>query len=156
MADVARHPRNSRRLPVIYDSAELPLRTLVQLLRTYHRMERQLESAVAVHGMSLAQFDLLTTLSLDEGIAQQVLAERMLVTKGNICALLDRLEAGGLVQRRPDPEDRRANRLFLTKAGRAVLVETAPDHLSTVRRAMSTLTPKQQQELCQLLDKLEG
>jgi DNA-binding MarR family transcriptional regulator len=156
MRDDVSHPRRRQKLPVLYDVDQTPLRAIVQLLRTYQRIERTLETVVARHGISMAQFDVLMTLSLEEGITQQLLAERLLVTKGNVCALLDRLESGGFVRRRPDPEDRRANRLYLTRAGRGLLDQSAPDHHRAVREIVSALSPNQQQALCQLLDKLEG
>ena len=56
-------------------------------------MERRLEQALDGHGLSIAQFDILATLGFRQGITQQELAERLLVTKGNICGMIDRMEA---------------------------------------------------------------
>src|SRR5437773_2004180 len=113
-----------RRLPVLVEPAELELRTWVQMVRTFTRLERRLEQAAEKCGLSLAQFDVLMTLARDEGITQQELAERLLVTKGNVCGLIDRLGAAGWVERRPDRDDRRVNRLFLTAAGRGLLARS--------------------------------
>ena len=68
------------------------------------------------HGLTGPQFDVLATLHRGEGIMQQELAARMLVTKGNVTGVVDRMEALGWIERRPDPEDRRVNRLYLTEA----------------------------------------
>ena len=58
---------------------------------------------VGAHGMTLPQFDVLATLWHGEGITQQELASRLLVTKGNVVGLIDRLCTAGLVERRADP-----------------------------------------------------
>ena len=56
-----------------------------------------------------------------EGLKQSELAEMLDLQPITLTRLLDRLCAGGLIERRPDPNDRRANRLYLTPAGRPLL-----------------------------------
>ena len=73
------------------------------MMRTSSRMERRLEQALERHGLSIAQFDILATLGFEQGITQQDLAERLLVTKGNICGMIDRMEVGGWVEAGPTP-----------------------------------------------------
>jgi MarR family transcriptional regulator, organic hydroperoxide resistance regulator len=142
-------------LPVLADPDELELRTWVQMMRTFTRMTRHLEQALEGHGLSLPQFDILATLGRDEGITQQELAQRLLVTKGNVCGMIDRMEAGGWVQRRPDPDDRRANRLLLTRRGRALLARVMPEQMALVKQVMGALCPAELQALHQSLDRLE-
>ncbi len=145
-----------RRLPILLRPEELELRTWIQLVRTYTRMERRLEEVLERHGLSIAQFDILATLHFEQGITQQELAERLLVTKGNICGMIDRMAANGWVERKPDPDDRRANRLFLTRRGKTCVAETMPDEQALVKTLMSVLTPGEIQLLYQFLDRLEG
>lgn len=147
--------RGRRRLPVIPEDRDLELKTCLQLVRTFTRVERKLDHAAERHGLSLAQFDVLVTLGRDEGITQQQLAERLLVTKGNVCGLIDRMTAAGWVERRPDPEDRRANRLFLTARGRELLAETMPDNEAAVKEMMTALQPGELRSLYVLLERLE-
>jgi DNA-binding MarR family transcriptional regulator len=118
-------------------------------------MGRHLEQTLEGHGLSLPQFDVLATLGRDEGITQQELAERLLVTKGNVCGMIDRMELGGWVERRPDPQDRRAKRLFLTRRGRGLLAAAFPAQLAVVKQMMSVLEPGELQALYQALDRLE-
>ena len=144
-----------QRLPVLLERDELELRTWLQLVRTYLRMERRLERLLEERGLSLPQFDILATLAMGEGITQQELAQRMLVTKGNICGMIDRMETNGWVERRPDKQDRRANRLFLMPAGRKQLAKSFPDQHAAVQEMMSALRPEELQTLYEFLDRLE-
>ena len=69
--------------------------------------------------LNLPRLEVLLCLQKDgEGISQQELSERLLVTKGNVCMTLQAMEGEGLVERRLDAEDQRAHRLYLTNAGR--------------------------------------
>jgi MarR family transcriptional regulator, organic hydroperoxide resistance regulator len=147
--------RGPWRLPVLLHPEELEVRTWVQLVRTMTRMERRLEQALEAHGLSIAQFDILATLGFEQGITQQELAERLLVTKGNICGMIDRMEAGGSVERRPDPEDRRVNRLFLTRRGKSLLAQAAPRQQALAKEILSALEPAELQTLYALLDRLD-
>jgi DNA-binding MarR family transcriptional regulator len=149
------HGGGRRRLPVLPEPDELELRTWIQLVRTFTRMARRLEQALETHGLSLPQFDILATLQRSEGITQQELAERLLVTKGNICGMIDRMEASGWVERRPDPDDRRANRLFVTRRGRALMAEALPEQIKGIKGVMSALETHELQTLYQYLDRME-
>jgi DNA-binding MarR family transcriptional regulator len=144
-----------RRLPILLRPEELDLRTWIQLVRTFSRMERKLEQVLERHGLSIAQFDILATLGFEQGITQQELAARLLVTKGNICGMIDRMEASGWVERRPDPVDRRANRLFLTRRGKTQLGQTMPLEQALVKKIMGALKPFELQTLYQFLDRLD-
>jgi MarR family transcriptional regulator, organic hydroperoxide resistance regulator len=148
--------QGQRRLPILLRPEELEVRTWIQFVRTFTRMERQLEEVLERHGLSIPQFDILATLGFEQGITQQELAERLLVTKGNICGMIDRMEASGWVKRKPDPDDRRVNRLFLTRQGKAQLDQAKPDEQAFVKEIMGTLKAVELQVLYQLLDRLNA
>jgi DNA-binding MarR family transcriptional regulator len=76
------------------------------------------------------------------------------VSKNTISALLRGLEEQGLVERALDPDDRRGFRIRLTEAGRALVAETAPLHLRFLNELAAGLTPEEQAELAELLQKL--
>jgi DNA-binding MarR family transcriptional regulator len=107
------------------------------------------------YNLTLAQFDVLSRLSVAEGMTQQALADQLLVTKGNVCGLIDRLSEQGLVERRADPEDRRANLLFLTPAGRELAAQVIPAHQAVLRGLMRGLDGDEQRHLLALLRKLD-
>jgi MarR family transcriptional regulator for hemolysin len=68
-----------------------------------------------------------------EGLSQVDLADVLELQPISLVRLLDRLVEHGLLERRPDPRDRRANRLFLTGAGRQLV-----DDLDSLRDAIAT------------------
>lgn len=118
-------------------------------------MQRRLERVLEESRLSLAQFDVLATLSTGEGITQQELAERLLVTKGNICGLLDRLEKLQLVERRADPIDRRINRIYLTTAGRQTLATALPQHQAELQEMTAALSLEETKTLRALMERLD-
>jgi MarR family transcriptional regulator for hemolysin len=91
------------------------LNDVARLLRTYadHR--------AAAFGITRAQWAVMARLDRQEGLKQSELAEMLDLQPITLTRLLDRLGDSGLIERRPDPHDRRANRLFLTPAARPLL-----------------------------------
>ena len=87
-----------------------------------------------------------------EGIVQQELADSLLVTKGNVCQLLDRMEGRGLILRR---REGRNNRVFLTEEGRRLFDEVVPRHEALIAGRFSALSLEEQDQLHELLRKLD-
>ncbi len=98
---------------------ELPIRLWFRMVRLMARMQAATSERLRQIGISIPQCDVLTTLTEQEGVSQQQLAERLYVTKGNISGLLDRLEEAGFVERRP-ASDRRQYSIHLTDSGRSM------------------------------------
>jgi len=115
----------------------------VHLAHAYHRFVRRLEQAFDEYSLTLAQFEVLARLHFDGAISQNELAQRLLVTKGNICGLLDRMTAANLVTRKVDPTDRRANRLHMTPEGRLRFARAFPGHIALIKEMMAPLPPAQ-------------
>jgi MarR family transcriptional regulator for hemolysin len=85
------------------------------LLKTYA------DQRARQYGMTRAQWAVLFRLDRSEGLKQSELAELLDLQPITLTRLLDRLSDNGLIERRADPNDRRANRLFLTPAARPLL-----------------------------------
>ena len=73
--------------------------------------------------LNLAQCKVLVRLDKNEGVSQARLAELAEVDAMTMVRLLDRMEADGLLERRPDPADRRARCLYLTAKAKPILSE---------------------------------
>jgi DNA-binding MarR family transcriptional regulator len=99
---------------------EAPIRLWFRMVRLMARMQAAISERLRQIGISIPQCDVLTTLTEQEGVNQQQLAERLYVTKGNISGLLDRLEEAGFVERRAAASDRRQYSIHLTDSGRAM------------------------------------
>ncbi|MET0482215.1 MAG: MarR family transcriptional regulator [Aestuariivirgaceae bacterium] len=88
---------------------------VARLLRNYA------DQKAAQFGMSRAKWAVLARLDRFEGLKQAELADMLDLQPISLTRLLDGLSASGLIERRPDPEDRRAKRLYLTPAARPLL-----------------------------------
>ncbi len=84
-------------------------------------------------------------------VRQTVLAERMGVEPMTLSACLDRLEAQKLVERRPDPTDRRAKIVYLTEAAHGVIASIAPVGASIREQASQGIDPDDWEHLLELL-----
>jgi len=152
-ASIPRQIPRPRQRPIPTD---IELAAWVRLAHAYHQILRRLETALDEHAITLAQFEVLAHLHYDSGIVQNDLARRLLVTKGNVCGLIDRLTAAKLVMRQPSADDRRANRLFLTTRGRQMIAKTLPVHLAIVKESMGILPVRDLKRLQKLLSRLES
>jgi DNA-binding MarR family transcriptional regulator len=89
----------------------------------FGRVTRRLIEAerpiLAAHGISMWEYVVLSELSRGAAETQLALAEAIGYDKTRLIGLLDRLQAEGLIERAPDPADRRARRVRVTDAGRA-------------------------------------
>ena len=150
-----RDDRAARRTPLPQARSDA-LQTWLKLARVHQKVQRQLDRLLDDCGLTLPQFDVLANLGMSEGITQQELAERLLVTKGNVCGLLDRMESAGWVKRTPSSDDRRANRIHLTPRGRTALQSAFPVHLGLIQRCLAPLSSVDQARLNDLLTKIES
>ena len=125
----------------------------LRLMRVYQKLDRASGEHVKGWGLSVAQFDVLAHVGAFEGMTQQELADSLLVTKGNVCQLVDKLEGRGLIFRR---QQGRTNRLFLTDAGRQLFEEVVPAQEAMISERFSALSGEEQTQLHELLRKLDG
>jgi MarR family transcriptional regulator, organic hydroperoxide resistance regulator len=100
-----------------------PERIYFRFVRLQQRVFGEMGQTLKPTGLSIPQFDVLSTLTEQEGLSQSDLATRLYVTKGNVSGLIDRLVDAGFVERRSAPGDRRSNAVFLTPEGREVADE---------------------------------
>jgi DNA-binding MarR family transcriptional regulator len=105
-------------------------------------------AVIGAHGLTLPQGHLIMT--LDEPVAMRDVAEGMGYDASHITALVDQLEARQLVERRPDPTDRRVKRIVVTPKGDALRDRIEDELLATIL-PLDRLTAEQRLELRDLL-----
>lgn len=134
-----------------------PLGVVARIGRARTHIAAALEAVFAQHGLSDPGFAVLVTLvrlARPEGVPQRTLMDELGLTAGTISVRIDRLEAQGLVERRPDAADRRAALIVITDRGRELFERVAPAHLENERRLLVALDPGEQEMLATLLRKL--
>jgi DNA-binding MarR family transcriptional regulator len=110
----------------------------------------------AQFGITLPRFDLMAQLErAPEGLKMGELTRRLMVTGGNVTGITDMLEEEGLVARATDPDDQRAFRVRLTKAGEQQFQRMATEHERWVVDLFDDLTVKQKTLLAELLTALK-
>jgi DNA-binding MarR family transcriptional regulator len=129
-----------------------PVLAWLRLTRAYHKISHCSEEQMRCKGLTMAQFDVLAHVGVSPGLTQQELADSLLVTKGNVCQLLDRMEKSNLIERRSEG---RANRIFLTGQGQEIFDRVVPEHEDSIAEKFDGLTPNEQAQLLTLLRKLD-
>ncbi|HLH51082.1 MAG TPA: MarR family transcriptional regulator [Roseiarcus sp.] len=99
-----------------------PAREFVFAMHDVARLLRTLaDQRARALNMTRAQWSVLKRLEMSQGVKQAELAELLDLQPITLARLVDKLAGLGLVERRDDPNDRRANRLYLTEAAAPVL-----------------------------------
>lgn len=127
--------------------------TLPYLLSDSGRLlRRAFDARVRQLGMTSRQARLLMILDASEGENQGYFAERLEVEPISLTRMVDRMEDSGLIERRRDPADRRAWRLFLTPRSREVLDEVRGSLAGLEEEMLSGLDAAQRKALAQMLE----
>jgi DNA-binding MarR family transcriptional regulator len=111
------------------------------VLLAQDRVIRAIERDLADAGqISLSWYDVLLELNAAPGrcLRMQDLSHRVVLSRSRVSRLVDDLEGEGLVERRPDPGDRRATLACLTPPGRGALRRAAPVYLRGIERYFTT------------------
>jgi DNA-binding MarR family transcriptional regulator len=138
-------------------SSNPPPATLGFLLHDSARlMRKRFEQRARGLGLSRSQWQLLVVLRRNEGIQQGALADLLDIEPITLVRLLDRSQAAGLVERRPDPKDRRAWRLFLTPAALPVLEIVQRIGSAAREEALAGVSPDDRAHLIRILESVRG
>ena len=126
----------------------------VRLAMTFNVLYHEIKSELSKENFTVPQLDIISCLDRTKGIPLSELAERLLVTGGNITGIIDRLERDGYVFRERDKVDRRVVRALLTKKGFELYKTFLPRYKEIMNRINSALTFQERTQLQQLLKKL--
>ena len=114
-------------------------------------MRRNFDRRAQQVGLSRSQWLVLAWLKRNEGISQSGLAELLEMSPMTLVRLIDKLEAVGLVQRRPRPGDRRSYRLYLADHAHPLLDRLWHMGAETRREAQAGITKAQEAQLLEIL-----
>src|SRR5216110_409653 len=134
------------------------LRIWLRLLTCTQLIERRVRSRLREEfGTTLPRFDLMAQLDrYRDGLKMNELSRLLMVTGGNVTAIVDQLEKEGLVERLDEPADRRAFRIRLTRGGERSFGEMARAHEEWVVDLLAGLSRREHEELLKLLAKLKA
>ncbi len=131
-----------------------PLEVLSRVTRLARHLDRARRSAFAEHGLEPWEFDVLAALRRAGPpyvLSPGQLLQQTLVTSGTMTNRIDRLAGRGLVERLPDPADRRGVRVRLAPGGKERVDAAMADLLERERELLATLPAAQQATLAGLL-----
>jgi DNA-binding MarR family transcriptional regulator len=149
--------RRSDRETIARSADHRALRVWLRLLTCTQLIEQQVRSRLREQfNTTLPRFDLMAQLERHpEGLKMNELSRLLMVTGGNVTAIVDQLEKEALVERLAEPADRRASRIRLTRAGERAFAEMAQAHEEWVIEMLGGLSRREHEELLKLLAKLK-
>lgn len=124
------------------------------IFRVQGKLYRLTKLNLEKFNLSGAEFGIIRNLG-ENSLTLSEISERMLRVNSNTTAMIDHLEAKGLVKRESDPKDRRVTRVKLTEAGKKIWEEVVPKHDDFIRELLSALTDFETTALTALLEKIE-
>jgi len=131
--------------------------TLGFLLKDVTRLyTRRFEERAQALSLTLPQCKALTYLARNEGVSQKRLAELIEIDPMSLVRILDRMEADGWVERRADPQDRRARSLVVTERARSIIELIWEIAAEARAEALAGLDDAEQSQLMMLLERLHA
>jgi DNA-binding MarR family transcriptional regulator len=124
----------------------------------FGRVTRRLMEAeaplLAANGLTMWEYVVLARLAREPAPSQLMLAREIGHDKTRLIALLDQLQRRGLIDRRPDPADRRSHTISITKQGRSAHASTQAAIRQMESEFLADLKPGQQRSLLTVLQRL--
>ncbi len=157
MAQPARTDRRIDREFISRSDDHRALRVWLRLLTCTQLIERVVRLRLRSRfGTTLPRFDLMAQLERHpEGVKMNELSRLLMVTGGNVTAIVDQLEKEGLVERVDQPADRRAFMIHLTRAGERSFAEMAREHEAWVVGLLEGMSRREQDQLLRLLARVK-
>jgi len=129
---------------------------LINLIRTDSLVTTALSRRFRRHGLSLSGFNALVILrQASEGVNPHEIADRLLVTRAAVTAIVNALEAKGFIRRNPSGDDGRMTLIAITPAGKKLLDGLLPEHFAAERAMASALGANEKELLISLLGRLQ-
>ena len=146
--------------PLLEASEPATLLIMMWAGRLARRVEAFYQHSLRPYGLQYSDYTLLFMLRLAGPISPKELNRHLAITAGGLTKSIDRLEAGGLARRTPDPDDGRGTRIQLTKKGGRVLAEVFDKDLDAHEALFSGLDGRARRRIAaalrELLDAFES
>ena len=121
-----------------------------------HAIEKAMGAALEGHGITFRQCQMLGMLAAHGSLSQAEVAEKMGVEPSSVARLVDRMTRDGWIERRPDPHDRRKNRLFATAQAEPVWDQVRSVACPVREKALEGLNDQEVSELKRMLRHLRN
>jgi DNA-binding MarR family transcriptional regulator len=134
-----------------------PLAVIGRLQRAGAHASGRIDGWLMDHGLEQGWFDLLSALrraGAPHELTPTQLARSLMLSSGGLTKRLDRMQAVGLIERRPDPRDRRGVLVRLTRTGRSAVDAAVASHLAEEQKLLAVLTQDEREQLAGLLRRL--
>lgn len=134
-----------------------PFRAVGFKLSSYgYAVSRRFRETLAPLDLEPREFALLRAVAAQEGQSQQAIGETLQIPASRMVAFVDALEGRHLLQRRTNPQDRRARALHLTEQGRALLERAMGAAIGLERELCADLSGPEREQLLDLLQRVGG
>lgn len=136
------------------EQSQLDLRLIRVWLKVSQAITENILKDIESHNLSRENFMILELLYSKGPHPVQKISETFSIPSGSITYVVDKLEKKGLVERQPNPNDRRASNVVITEEGRALFDEIFPKHVATISENVSFITNEEKEQLITLLKKI--
>jgi MarR family 2-MHQ and catechol resistance regulon transcriptional repressor len=136
------------------DEEKSTLNAFIKLMRASESLNGRLSRHLSNANLTVSQFGTLEALLHLGPLNQRELGQKLLKSGGNITMVIDNLQKNGMVEKKTDPNDRRAVIISLTKKGRSFIEDFFPKHLDKIKEEFSCLSIKEKEQLAGICKKL--
>lgn len=126
----------------------------IRLAMTFNVLYQEIKNELSKDQLTVPQLEIIACLDRTRGLSLSEIAERLLVTGGNVTGIIDRLERDGYVCRVRDESDRRIVRALLTEKGFELYQSFLPRYRKVIHRINSALEAEERKQIQRLLKKL--
>jgi len=135
----------------------LPMATVTRIINLANLLTKHSDDVLKNHGLSLWGFDVLATLRRQGKpyqLSPTILSQQVMLSTGAMTNRIDRLQQRGLVNRVPDPGDRRSLLIQLTNDGEVLIDGAVEDRMKACHELFDTMDEKEKALFSELLKKL--
>lgn len=130
------------------------LNAFIKLTRASESVNGRLARYLSDANLTVSQFGALEALLHLGPLNQRELGQKLLKSGGNITLVIDNLQKHELVEKKTDPNDRRAVIISLTPKGKKYIEKIFPQHLERIKKEFSVLSSQEKQQLANICKKL--